>query len=112
MDFYTAAKRNSKWNQAVKPLYDHTLRDRAPDGKGKGKAVILEEASSTITTGIDGSMKRPNKALQEKNKELVMQDEKNFVLMCHLLHAFSLESRKWSSCSISKRECGEIFAFG
>jgi hypothetical protein len=105
VDFYTAAKRNPKWNQAVKPLDGPAVRDVDPYGKGKGKATDLEERPRNITTGVDDSMRRPNKALQEANKELVMQDENNFVFMSPLLHAFSLESRKWSRWLISRVKC-------
>ncbi len=99
VDFYTAAKRNPRWNQAVKPLDGRAVRDVGLDGKGKGKASDLEENPRFITTGADGSVTRPNEVLQQANKELVMQDEKNLVLMYPLLHAFSLESRKWSMMS-------------
>jgi hypothetical protein len=50
----------------------------------------------TVTREELDSRKRPSKAIQEDNNRLVELDDINSLLMCPLLHAFSLQSKKWS----------------
>ena len=104
MDFYTAAKRNPRWSKAVKPLDGPTLRDMESDGKGKGTITDVGESSKFLPTEADGSTRRPNKAMQQANKEHVMQDDNKLLLMYPLLHAFSLVSRKWSMAARVKSD--------
>lgn len=95
VDFYTAMKRNSQWNKTLRPLEYRIDVKADPNDKGKRKESDGEERPKIVTTGIDGTMRRPNEAMQKANRELVAQDENNILLMYPLLYAFSLESRKW-----------------
>jgi hypothetical protein len=100
VDFYTGARRNDKWNRPVKPLYGDDDESKSfatlPSWKGKGKALDAAAPSKVLSTTIDGSVQRPNETVQEVNKAFVTQDDTNLVLMCPMLHAFSLRTRKWS----------------
>ncbi|CAM1509521.1 Fc.00g032600.m01.CDS01 [Cosmosporella sp. VM-42] len=121
VDFFTGVRRNARWRQTVKPLedpqpsLDTSSESAQAKAKGKGKAGVGEPShgnqtannvsftddlgrtsSRAATTEELGSTKRPSKAIQEDNKRLVELDDVNSLLMCPLLHVFSLRSKMWT----------------
>jgi len=108
VDFHTAARRNIRWQESLRPIYDTAWVPAKRREDPKGKAPALDWHSDTTdpdaekkTPGpiLEDSMARLSPEEQAKNREYVTKEDENLVIMSPLLHAFSIESKEWGMLS-------------
>lgn len=113
VDFHTAARRNIRWQESLRPIYDTAWVPPKRREDPKGKAPVLDWYDDTAgpSTSVDAEKKPPGPILEDsmarlspeeqaKNREYVMNEDENLVIMSPLLHAFSLESKEWGKCEV------------
>jgi len=111
VDFHTAARRDRNFQLSLRPLYagdwlakeTKTEKPSSHASKGKGKDPELydlsdddNEPSSRSRPGNKRGAARPSLEDRENNRDEVKLEDDNLVIMCPMLHAFSLKEKRWS----------------